>query len=71
MTFQKKIIIQALLLLSSATYAQDRIIGTGTVTQANIKKRIADKLFNREISARRLRDELLSMLKTMLEVTKA
>lgn len=37
----------------------------------NIRKRIADKLFNKEISVRRLRDELLSMLKTMLELTKA
>mgnify|MGYP003292008823 CR=1 FL=1 len=37
----------------------------------NIRKRIADKLFNKEISARRLREELLYILKTMLEVTKA
>lgn len=37
----------------------------------NIKKRIADKLFNEDVSARRLRDGLLAMLKTMLELTKA
>lgn len=37
----------------------------------NIKKRIADKVFNEDVSARRLRDGLLSMVKTMLELTKA
>lgn len=37
----------------------------------NIKKRIADKLFNDDTSARTLRDELLSTLKNMLELTKA
>jgi len=37
----------------------------------NTRKRIADKLFDKEITARRLREELLSTLKKMFEFTRA